>query len=347
MIRKNSANPAPALHFVAAVVVLLTLLGVGCSTDVAPANEPGTLWLSPHISVQDHPLVGEITDYRIIGYRPASASSPRFDQTFPAADGTQIQINNLQPGGWRIDVEAFNGAGTVIFFGTAGVSIEADGVAPLTVELVPDGEGQLVFEFRWPDAVGYIDVDSVEVEFTRYNGSNDFGDPVTLDAEDFDSFAPQAGHAGLRYEGTHPAGHYELSYQVLDQDGTPLDHFAPPGPLTFWIIPQDVVLLAIDLETGAMDVEIVINLQEPLGVELLNTQPALASGQTITVTAHVSGGTPPYSYRWYLNGVQQLDVSGSEITVGEGLDPGRHRLTVIVLDAQVLGSAWHAFDVAP
>ena len=106
--------------------------------------------------------------------------------------------------------------------------------------------------------------------------------------------------------------------------------------------------VSIDLETGAVNIQIVIEESDPLDVTLsTDTLSPISLGTDMTINASVNGGTLPYTYRWYLNGSNLEEEAGSSIVLGSGLTAGRYRLTLIASDGDVLGSDTIVFDIMP
>jgi hypothetical protein len=68
----------------------------------------------------------------------------------------------------------------------------------------------------------------------------------------------------------------------------------------------------------------------------------LEIGQAETVTANVIGGTAPYSYTWYLNGVQLASSTQSTIIHGNASDLGSDNVSVKVTDSANTIATAHA-----
>lgn len=58
----------------------------------------------------------------------------------------------------------------------------------------------------------------------------------------------------------------------------------------------------------------------------------ISINNTANVAVSVSGGSPPYSYKWYVNGVLQKDSNSSSYILGD-LKNGNNNVTVEVIDA--------------
>lgn len=334
----SSARSSPAILLVTLGIALLLST---CDAAGPDSVAPGAAWINLDVSAQDGGLFDAVAQFRVVGFFPSSSETPWFNDVFPADQNT-ILINNLAPGQWRFDAEALDDQGAVLFAGTTVLAIAPDGLTPVSIVLIPQGEGQLVVEFRWP--AGVSDIADVSASLSRYLGNNEFTDPP----QELELAVSDENGVNVRsYNGTHHAGHYRLFYTVDDSEGNPIHPFGFANPFTPYILPGETTQVLINFETGDVDVTIVLDPLEPLTVTLLGTESGLEVGQQMTVTTDVTGGTPPYAYRWYLNGTRLEDETESQITIGAGLEPGRYRLTVIVSEARVLGSAWHSFTIHP
>lgn len=99
---------------------------------------------------------------------------------------------------------------------------------------------------------------------------------------------------------------------------------------------------------GSAGAVISLDSRSPLVVELtLDGEAAVPSGAELTVSAEVTGGSPPYTYAWYLNGDALTAHDGPSAAVGPGLPEGGYRLSVVVSDGAALGSADIVFEVLP
>ena len=99
---------------------------------------------------------------------------------------------------------------------------------------------------------------------------------------------------------------------------------------------------------GSADAVINLDARTPLTVELnLDGGTVVSAGGALTLSADVHGGSPPYTYRWFLNGTAQEQLDGAVVTFGPGLSPRSYRVGVVVSDGAVLGSAEAEFEVAP
>lgn len=275
-----------------------------------------------------------ITHYRVRGFGP---SERKVDVTVEAGP-SQIDLVNLLPGAWTFVVDALNSSGVPILTGQRSAFIEAGQSTEIDITLAPDsGDGTLVVEFTWP--VATLEDGQAGAGLAPYL-ADDFGTAVPLSP----FVASQAnGIEVRRYEGTHSAGYYRLDPTISDNG---VDVFS--DTTTVRILAGLTTVVAIDLETGDVDLVIELQPQQPLSVNLTpDTLDPLVEGESLTVTATVGGGSGSYTLRWYLNGQLLSGQTGLVIELGSDLDPGRYRLTLIAADGVVLGSAGIEFDVVP
>ena len=73
--------------------------------------------------------------------------------------------------------------------------------------------------------------------------------------------------------------------------------FTPTTPGTY-----EVYLIVTDSSDPAESNHVVVTANPPLAVSISPLSVVMDVGQSVTFTSSVSGGTPPYTYQWYLNG---------------------------------------------
>ena len=124
---------------------------------------------------------------------------------------------------------------------------------------------------------------------------------------------------------------------------------AIPGKKALFAVVSAVILAAgCSDPIGSADAVIALDSRAPLVVELtLGGGPTVASGAALTLSAEVEGGSPPYTYRWFLNGTAQEALDGPVATFGPGLSPRTYRVGVVISDGATLGSAEAEFEVTP
>ena len=277
----------------------------------------------------------DIVSVQVIGQGPSGRG---FDLSFPVS-ASPISISNVLAGPWTFFVFALNGASEKVLAGQASAVIEDGATTEISVTLSPlIGTGTLVVEFRWP--VGILSNPVVSASLAQYIDGDVFGLPADLVPF---SYSESGGTALYRYEGVHDAGYYLLETHVDDDDGAPWAHSD-----AVLITSGNVTPVTIDLETGSVEIQIILSPSDPLDVTLTpDTASRLPAGTDMTVAGAVTGGTPPYTYRWYLDGELMAGETGTFVVIGSALSAGRYRLTLIASDGGVLGSDGMVFDIMP
>jgi len=77
---------------------------------------------------------------------------------------------------------------------------------------------------------------------------------------------------------------------------------------------------------------IVNDLPSPSRLKVQPSSSGISINNTANVAVSVSGGSPPYSYKWYVNGVLQNESNSSSYILGN-LKSGNNNVTVEVIDA--------------
>ena len=314
------------------VFILLGLIIISCdvSGDSTSNDTYGSLQIIT--PVEWNP---DIVSLQIIGEGP---SGRNFDLTFPFSP-SPIYISNIITGPWTIFVFALNADADQVLAGQQSILIEQGMTKEISINLSPlEGIGTLVIEFTWP--VGAISNPVVSAFLSPYLEDDIFGVPVELLPFEYSEVE---GMVVYRYEGVHEAGYYLLETQIRDDSGTP---WSKSDALI--ITAGNEVPVTIDLETGAVNIQIILDGLDPLEVTLTSDSDSpLPLGEEMTVTSTVTGGTPPYTYRWYLNGEHLEAETGDSVVVGSTLSAGRYRLTLIASDGDVLGSEGLVIDIMP
>lgn len=276
----------------------------------------------------------EITQYRVYGSGPAGLA---LDETVSSSQ-TEIPLMRLAVGWWRFDVDALNSDGAPVITGMAEVLVQDGVITEIDLTLTPiAGSGSLSVQYRWP--TGAVADPAVDASVSAYSGGA-FGPPETL--APFVS-GESGGFTTYSYTGIRDAGYYALTTSVTDGASSRWENVD-----TVRILDGLETSVTIDLETGDVQITLILDPQDPLQVSLAVTGTLpLGPGEDITVDATVGGGSPPYEYRWYLDGVLLPDETTSQVTIGSSLDPGRFRLSLVASDGTVLGSDWIVFDVVP
>ncbi|TVR58242.1 MAG: hypothetical protein EA426_10475 [Spirochaetaceae bacterium] len=314
------------------ITVLLAFVGA-CAVSTGPDSSIGSV----RFRIVDGPsalAVGpddtEIAGYRVYGFGPSGRT---VEVPFSSLE---VTIGDLLAGSWSFVVDAENAGGIPVLSGQAETVVESGQTTSVDITLAPiDGVGTLIVEVRWPN--GTLDSEEVTATLAAYEGTG-FGTPDDLTPFDMS----ENGETTLyRYEGLHEAGYYMLYTEVSDSSGTPWEN---AGAVRIMNALETVVM--IDLETGSVEITITAAPQNPLTVALsASGDLVFPEENTVTVTADVEGGTPPYTYAWFLNGALVDGETTNQIVIGDGLAAGRYRLSLIVSDGEVLGSDGVVIDI--
>jgi hypothetical protein len=280
----------------------------------------GSRTLLPDISM-------DVASYSISGAGPDGAS---FSETTVEASTT---LTRLVPGTWNMTVTALNSAGTAIGEGTGTTEIVVGETAALTVTVRPyTGVGTLNVTVSWP--------------------TTEVTDPV-VNA----TLVPSTGtEIPLTLSGTEPGtlsvskadlanGYYTLIVQLYD--GT----FLAAGAVEVARIVKDgtttgdFVFSNIKDQDGDVTVVIDPDMQDPLTVSLSGTATEVNTGDSMSVTADVSGTTETPSYQWYLDG-QAVGTDSATYSTPTDLAAGTYSLSVVATTSDgSSGSTSHSFTV--
>jgi hypothetical protein len=199
-----------------------------------------------------------------------------------------------------------------------------------------EGEAYLILEYFWQE--GDVHEPSVSAELAPYIEGGSIG--VETPVEPFE-IIEENGFVYYRYEGVQDEGIYNLS-MLVEENGAPL--WSNDRVLS--ITEGTESRVSVDIFSGEVQIEIEMETVSPLAVGLsIDPEGPLTNGTDMLITAAVSGGSPPYSFRWYLNGNPVLGKTGFSLSVGSSLPPDRYRVTCIAFDGVSLGSAGIVFDV--
>ncbi len=319
--------------------IVVGLVLAGCTPDGRP-SDLGTvvLRIGPSASVRTfEPRNTQVASYVVRGSGPIG-QTPEWD--FPSSR-TEHTMEDLMAGNWRFTVTGLNSDGRNVLRGHEDVHVVANRETSATVTVSPiAGDGRLAIEVQWEPGVLNSPTLGAELRIME-NGT--FGSPVSIPHESFDT--SNAGRA--RYAGDHTAGFYEVDVSFADTS-VARDETTTVGARVMTGLATEVII-EVEPGEGTASINIVADRQNPLSVALdpSGTVVVSKSGDAVTVNASVSGGTPSYSYRWFLNGTRQTDATGASFQLTPSLPLGRHNLSLVAHDGTVLGSEWIGVDVVP
>jgi hypothetical protein len=278
-----------------------------------------------------------IDSYEIVLVGPSGT----INQTAASTD-TSVTVSNLISGDWTITVNALNAADDVIATDTTVVTVLSGQTSAANITVIPlTGQGPLNLTVSWPDelvaspsiSAALIDSSDVSTDISASFSINSTGDPIV----------------GM-YSGNWDAGYYTLTIQLLDEDlavmwGTAetvrIIEGTEPATGAFILTGTDMTL------GGEVQINLAVDLQNPVEVTLSGIQSPISTSTEITVTANPS--VTPDSYKWFFNGALQAGETGPIITIGPSgvaLAEGSFTLSVVVRTATLSGSVSAVFDVS-
>ncbi|MGE4453300.1 MAG: Ig-like domain-containing protein [Sphaerochaeta sp.] len=276
----------------------------------------------------------DIVQWRITGTGPDQES---YGPQIFALDAS-ILIPDLYKGSWDFTVEGLNASVQSIGIGSKSLVISAAQTTNESITVVPlSGNGTLQFGVSWPTSL--FDNDVFVVTLTDNAGVEHTLVP-TLD---------QTAGTGS-YSGEWAAGYYDLNVQLLDGAtavwGTYESVRVVAGETTEGILALTEEMLNIS-NYGALNLNIVDDMQNPFLVSLTGVPNEMTAGSTMQVSSSVDPASENYSYVWFLNGVILPGETQSTITFGDTLGIGHYNLALRVSDGTVISSTTLYFSVVP
>jgi len=242
-----------------------------------------------------------------------------------------MSVDYLAAGSWEISVDAFNGDGVLIATGTNTVNVLEGQKTTVYISLLPpEGFGSFNVDVFWDYSL--IQDPTVSTSLTNSSGTSFSLDAVSV----------EDGHS-LVASANITTGYYVMSLQLLDESHILagaveavkiLDGQETSGQYTF---------TDLNFPAGNVDIDITIDLQDPLIITLDTTVSQIIFGQTLTLTA--DAGLSDVVYTWYLNGISQS--TGASYTTAADQAPGTYRLDVVgfTTDGSRAGSTSHIYTV--
>lgn len=268
-------------------------------------------------------------------------------QTIDAPQQT-ASFDRLEPGEWTVTVHALNAddPAVIIAAGSATVTVLSQQKADVNVAVTPvQGQGTLDLRLEWPD--GSLLVPDVSAVLTSQAGvAQDISSQFSVDA----SGAPDVA----TYSGSWDAGYYTLTVSLTDEGsqvwGDMIAVRIIAGEVSSGVYSLSESELNLLDRTGALEVNIGADLQNPYTITFSGVQPEIDATQDMTVRAALDPSDPPDAYQWYVNGTLQRNVSGDSITIGPSgiwlADDSSYRLTLVVRRGVTISSQTVAFRVA-
>lgn len=345
--------------FVIGVTLLLFFLG--CTIPETPTE--GSLSLTINNGIKAKTLVPDLdinpASYRIIGSGPQGSV---FDEN---TTGTEVTIDYLRFGSWKINIEAFNAEGVLIATGKAEAAVHVEDATPVAITIsLLDGMGALHLDVSWP----VNEVENPAVSGSLKSSSGDTIDLVFSDANSSTDTIRQKSVTG----NTVPAGYHTLVVTIHDRgvsgNGT---HQALGAVEIVRILKDQTTYGNYNLQgipgMGNIDVRIEQDFNDPIEVSIQSSDNNLTLPKSVdfesATTFEVSAIIPAddedalnITYVWYLNGESvgvdrnyTIDLENSPLStsIDGKFAPGHYRLDVTAFnaDSSRAGSAHFEFDV--
>jgi len=304
------------------------------------------------------PVEMEIAYYVISGEGLGGA---QFEEVVVGVNESPVEIGPLAVGDWTIHVHAWNdqdgngewdsAADKWIGWGSTTVKIKVREQVEATVEVRPrtDEPGSLRVTLSWD--VGLLTEPTVTGTLTHVTGS-----PVyEIDLSVGDGITEEEGMYVATYEETGlDPGYYSLLVYLNDEGQAVWGAFEAVRILAEWESIYDQEIGPSDISPGGIGLGIDPDLQNPVQVTLEGVQDIVPPVDQMTVTVLTEpADTGTYEYQWYVNGIYQQEVGGSEITIGRigsesdiELLQGNYRLDVGVLSGETISSGTACFGVS-
>lgn len=244
----------------------------------------------------------------------------------------QNLIEDLNPGDWLIDIDAFNETGHLIGSGGATITVFGGDTTIASIVVIPlSGTGSLDLSLIWET----IDVANPVISANLIPSS---GGTLPL------AFSESAPGTALAAS-TLDAGYYTLIIQLLDTDTVVMGTAETVRIVTDQRTSGSFDFTDVNSLDGSIDIDIDVDLKEPIDIDLSGALASIVAGESMIVTASSPAETETVSYNWYLNGSSL--GSGSTLSVGSTLNPGIYRLDIIAFNGDLTrsGSVNHTFTV--
>lgn len=265
------------------------------------------------------------------------------------SEQSMIIVDDLVFGDWTIAVTALNVAGIPVGGGRGLVTVVVGQSRALDVVVSPqDGFGILNLALSWNGED--TQTPSIEAELIPFSGPayvQNF-DITTDGAANYDSNLDLDNFpTGV------PTGYYTQVVKLMDGvDGV---EQLVMGAVEIVRIAKDqttsgsFIFEEINKGTGNIQVNIEMDMQEPLTVSISGQVDAIRQGDSMNLTAFIADSAPAYTgnviYVWYINAVSR--DTGETVTLGDDLPAGVYRVDVTAYsaDGNRAGSASHTFQV--
>ncbi len=312
------------------LMLIVALLLASCDMFPGLEGDGGDLLISINESVS-RTLLPDISmdprSYRIDGTGPAGQ-----EFSVESAD-ERVLIEELMFGDWTVTVTAINADGTEIGRGAAEVTVRSNETVSTSITVTPlVGSGTLSLEVNW----NAPDIQSPEIRADLV--------PVTGDSRILD-FTIVEGQ-GLFFADDIETGYHSLILQLFD-NGQLVAGLVEVVRIVHAERTEGVIdFYSINPATGGLQVQVELNLQNPLHVNIAAPALEKAVNESIELHSHVSDYPGNVTYLWYVNG--EVQEAGSSYTLDESWEEGFYTVNVTAFtpDGLRAGSAGVDLTVA-
>lgn len=312
--------------------LIITALGISCDMT-GIIEDRGSLNLLINDSAS-RSLVPEISmdadSYQISGLGPDD------NVLNLITSQTQNIIDELLTGDWFIVVEALNSDGDIIGHGSGNIAVQGGTTVSAHISVTPlEGFGTMGLTVFWNTEDVADPVISARLIPTS-------GSDITVS---FGSITTETTLSTATSDTSLATGYYTLVIQLLDSDTIIMGSVEAVRIIADQTSSGSFDFTEVNSIGGTIDIEIDVDMENPIELNLTGTEETLTEGSSMSVTVSAPSETTSIAYQWYING--SSEGSGSTVSIGSTLSQGYYRLDVIAIsaDGNRSGSTNHTFTV--
>lgn len=311
--------------------ILFVLLFYACDLTENTSNKNGSLQLEfrNKLSRSILPEISMVpTTYRILGIGP---DNKEFEMEIGV---DSVLVEKLSFGEWSLSIDAYNSLEVKIGLGSGNVVVHSNETSILDIDINPIvGVGNLDLSVNWN--INLVDNPRVQAELLPFVGEKtDLGFDINEGAATYT-------------ESDLESGYYTLTIQLFDNGQL----VAGTAEIVRIVTGQETVgsidLCSIINATGSIEVNITLNLQNPLLVTMEVPQSIKSTNENIDLRSNISDYDNNVTYFWYVNGIFQ--ISDVLFVFDDSWDLGFYNINLIAIaaDGSRAGSVDSTIEVAP